>query len=161
MAAAVAGVGLGPGLPSWRARSGSSEPAVHGLGTADGDRSLVLSAAALCVCSTPATVVLERVVFLCVLRELWMFVVCWVLMHQAVAGQQSCTPALELEYAKMVFSSVLDAKDSLELSIRLAPTASGEIIWFHDESLIPRPPGEACQAWPTAYGCGPPEKAKQ
>lgn len=53
-----------------------------------------------------------------------MFVVCWVLIHQPVAGQENCTPALHYYSAQAVMGHVLRTGDSLKISMSLDPVSA-------------------------------------
>ena len=48
-----------------------------------------------------------------------LFVVCWVLMHQPVAGQENCTPGLAYGQAQAVMSYIAGSEDNLKLSMSL------------------------------------------
>ena len=57
------------------------------------------------------------------------FVVCWMLLYGANAGQENCTPEMGYDQAQTVMTTIAKAGASYsDLSIRLAPTvpSSGE-----------------------------------
>lgn len=53
-----------------------------------------------------------------------LFIVCWVLIHQPVANQENCTPALHYYSAQAVMDHVLKSGDSLKVSMTLEPAGS-------------------------------------
>lgn len=53
-----------------------------------------------------------------------MFVVCWVLIHQQVVGQENCTPPLRYYSAQAVMDHVLRTGDTLKISMSLGPPGS-------------------------------------